>query len=139
MNMKKIILLSVLAALIMLQTSCKGSESPSIPPSIFDTWSIASLTVDGHTITNVVMTLNSNGTFSETFDVGNSVSGTVTPATCPLQTVITVTVTAGSGPGIPPLPFTAWVKFDNLTSTSVDLYGDNAGDGFEGPFQLTRM
>lgn len=137
--MKKIVLLLALAALVMLQTSCKGSESTSIPPSMFDTWSIASLTVDGHTTTNVVITLNSNGTISETFDAGNSVSGTFTPATCPPQTVITITLDAGSGPGIPPLPFTAWVKFDNLTSTSVDLYADNAGDGFEGPFQLTRL
>ena len=137
--MKKLVLLPALVALIMLQTSCKGSGSTSIPPSVFDTWSIASLTVDGHTNTNVVLTLNSNGTFSETFDAGNSVSGTFTPATCPLQTLITITLTAASGPGVPPLPFTASVKFDNLTATSVDLYADNIGDGFEGPFNLTRM
>ena len=107
--------------------------------SIFDTWSIASLPVDGHTTTNVTITLNSNGTLSETFNEVNSLSGTFSPETLPLQTVITFTMSAGSGPDIPPLPLTVLAKFDNLTSTTVDIYADNMGDGFEGPFQFTRM
>ncbi len=107
--------------------------------SIFDTWFIASLPVDGYTTTNVTITLNSNGTLSETFNEVNSLSGTFSPETLPLQTIITFTMNAGSGPDVPPLPLTVLAKFDNLTSTKVDVYVDNSGDGFEGPFQFTRM
>jgi len=109
--------------------------------SIFDTWSIGELTVDGHTTRNITITLNSNGTLSETFDggsIGNSLSGEFSPATLPLLTVITFTMTKGSGGDIPPLPLTVLAMFDKLTSDTVDFYADNEGNGFEGPFKLKR-
>jgi hypothetical protein len=143
--MKKTILLSAMVALIVFQTSCKTSENTSESPSIFTNtshpyWTNPGLTADLLTATNFVMTLDSNGTFTLTYQAGgnNTQSGTFSPTTLPPQTVITFTVVADSGPNVPPLPGSWLLKYDNLTETTVDIYLDLAMDGFQGPFQFTK-
>ena len=134
--MRKMILLSAVAALILLQTSCDTSQSLSI----FNTWSSSGITTGAMYVTNVVLTFNSNGTWSETIQTSGTVtiSGTFSPTTLPPDTNITFTVVASSDPIHVPIGMTVLIKYTNLTATTVDVYSDS-GSGFEGPFQFHKM
>ena len=137
--MKRMILLTAMAALVMLQTSCDTQKDPSI----FETWSSPGFTIVdvGFAMTSVVITLNSSGTFSLAYQASgpNTQSGTFSPATLPPLTDITFNVLASSGLRVPP-PGSAWLlRYSNLTVTTVDVYFDMNSDGFEGPFVLQKM
>jgi hypothetical protein len=138
--LKKLVTLSVVlanAAIVLIACNANTGGGTEAPASIFTTWSVPVLSVGGHAATNVVLTLNSNGTFSETFQAGgpNSLSGTFSPAQLPADTTVTFHIDASSGPHTAPIGTTELLKYTNLTATTVEFSFDS-GSGFEGPFRL---
>lgn len=128
--LNKGILLWVLASPILFFAGCKPPE-----PSIFETWSFASsMTTDGFTVTNTVLTLNEDGTCTNLCNVSDMPwmqVGTFTPATAPADTTLTFTTVKFIGHSAPTPPINYRMKYSNLTDTTVDFYGDGAGDGYD--------
>lgn len=105
-------------------------------PSIFETWTNASVTWEIGTLTDVVMTFNVDGTFAVSYQSGgaNTQTGTFSPTDLPANTTITMTVVTSSGPNVPPPGGDDWyMRYSNLTHTTVDIEFDGNGDGFESP------
>lgn len=105
-------------------------------PSIFGTWTNASVTWEVGTLTDVVMTFNSDGSFAVSYQSGgaNTQTGTFSPSDPPANATITMTVVASSGPNVPPPGGDDWyLRYSNLTYTTIDIEFDGNGDGFEGP------
>jgi hypothetical protein len=140
--MKRIYLFAGMIALIVSLTTCEGGGSGSAA-TIIGSWESAGFSIVGPpalSVTNYIVTLNANGTFVGSYQTSapNTQSGTFSPTAPAPLSVITCTTLADSGPDVPPLPFTMYMKYDNLTSTSADFYFD-MGAGYEGPFTLNKM
>jgi hypothetical protein len=142
--LKKGILFWVLALPIIFFTGCKPPEPEPPPPepSIFASWSADSMTTDGFAVTDVVFTFNEDGTFTEKCKwsgVPKMILGTFTPAILPADTTCTCTVVTFIGTGGPSPGVKFYLKYSNLTATTVDLCGDGAGDGFDdGPVTFSQ-
>jgi hypothetical protein len=105
-------------------------------PSIFGTWTNASVTWEVGTLTDVFMTFNSDGSFAVSYQSGgvNTQTGTFSPTSLPANATITMTILTSSGPNVPPPGGDDWyLRYSNLTNTTVDVEFDGNGDGFEGP------
>jgi hypothetical protein len=126
---KKGILLAVLSLAIIFFTGCPPE------PSIFGSWSFAaSMTTDGFTVTDTVLTLNEDGTYTNLCNYSDwpwMQVGTFTPATAPADTTLTFTAIQFIGHSAPTPPITYDMKYSNLTPATVDFYGDGAGDGWD--------
>jgi hypothetical protein len=139
---KRIYLLTGLLALIVSLTSCESGGTGSAA-TIIGSWTSAGFSIVGPpalSVTNYIVTLNADGTFVGSYQTSapNTQSGTFSPAAPAPLAVITCTTLVDSGPSVPPPPFTMYMKYNNLTSTSADFYFD-MGAGYEGPFTLNRM
>jgi len=127
---KKGVLLFVLLALIMFFSGCTTEPDG---PKFFGTWLCNSLTFDSLSMTDCVITLNGNASFSLSYQSGgaNTQTGTFAPTDLPENTTITFTVVTSSSPAVPPPASTWFLRYTNLTADTVDIELDLTNDGYD--------
>jgi hypothetical protein len=129
-------LLLVLFPLIIFYSGCPTpTDMQTLGPSIVGAWEAAAFSPDGIGLTDVTMNINADASFVLTYDGGggsNLQTGTLSPATLPAGTTLTVTVAYADGPQVPPsVPATWTIRYSNLKAATVDLEGDPNSDGWE--------
>lgn len=137
--LKKAIFLILITPPIIFLAGCP----PEPEPSIFGSWSADSMRTDGMTATDLVITFSADGTFTILLEAGGAPmmeAGTFTPATAPADTELTFTIEDFIGHNAPAPPITFYLKYSNLTDTTVDISSDGAGDGYgDGATTFTKV
>ncbi len=138
MTGKRAILCAILTSMLFV-IGCSSDD-----PDVYGAWTAPSMTLNAgsNIVTNVVITLNNNGTYSLTFTGGggpNTESGTFTPVKVDENTDVTFTVTAKSGAWASALGSNWYAKYTGLKSSTMNFYMNRGfGFGYEGPYVMTK-
>jgi hypothetical protein len=116
------------------------TETPAAPV-IFGTWSCPLILIDGGVVTSAVITFNEDGTIKMYFQMlggPQMIIAAIDPITVPADTKLTCTVDTFIGTEGPTPGSQFYLRYSNLTATTVGMEMDKTNDGFEGPYTLSK-
>lgn len=131
---KKAVLAALLALLALLCWSCREEFA------VLAAWSCDSLNVDSFSMSDFVITLYNDGSYTLSYQSGgvNTQYGDFLPIDLPEGDLITLTADRSTGPA--PMPETTWYFRHWNTTIDVVVQLDLAGDGFDDPnASFTRL